>query len=84
MAHLKSVEIKSILPVICTEETFGSVGFESIFTHLEIMSNGSLIKVRNDNIDISKSNSYSEPKISPEGCKIALICIPRHHTDLLL
>ena len=28
-----------------TEDTFGSVGIESIFTHLEIISNGKPIKV---------------------------------------
>ena len=42
-------------------ETFGLVGFESIFTHLETISIGKSIKVFNDNIDIS------EPKISPVG-----------------
>ena len=51
--------------LIGSEETFGSVGFESIFTNLEITSNGRPIKVHNDSIDISKSNSYNEPKISP-------------------
>ena len=49
-----------------TEETFGSVGFESIFTHLEIISNGKPIKMLNDRIDISKSKSHNEPKISPD------------------
>ena len=45
-------------------ETFGSVGSESIFMHLEIISNGRLIKVLKDRIDISKSKSLNEPKIS--------------------
>ena len=49
-----------------TEETFGLVGFESIFVHLEIISNGRPTEVLNDRIDISKSNSYNEPKIPPE------------------
>ena len=48
------------------EETFGSVSFESIFLHLEIISNGRPIKVPNDRIDISKSKSLSELKISPD------------------
>ena len=53
-----------------SEETFGSVGFESIFTHLEIISNGRPIKVINDSIDISKLKSLNEPKFSPEKTKI--------------
>ena len=44
------------------EETFGSVGFESIFKHLEIIFNERPIKVRNDNIDISKSSSLKRNK----------------------
>ena len=44
---------------------FGSFDFESIFMHLLIISNGRPIKVCNDNIDISKSNSHNEPKNSP-------------------
>ena len=43
--------------MLVSEETFGSVGFESILAHLEIISNGRPIKVLNDNIDISKSSS---------------------------
>ena len=44
------------------KKTFGSFGFESIFTHLEIISNGSPIKVLNDRIDISKSNHITNQK----------------------
>ena len=46
-----------------SEETFGSVGFEGIFAHLEIISNRKPIKVCNDNIDISKSSSLKRTKI---------------------
>ena len=45
-----------------TEETFGLVSFESIFVHLEIISNGRPIKVLNDNIDISKSSALKRTK----------------------
>ena len=45
------------------EETFGSVGFESIFKHLEIISNERPITVCNDNIDMSKSSSLKRNKI---------------------
>ena len=45
------------------EETFGSVGFESIFKHLEIVSNERPITVCNDNIDIPKSSSLKRNKI---------------------
>ena len=51
-----------------TEETFVSFGFESIFLHLEIISNGRPIKVLNDRIDISKSKSLNDAKISPVQC----------------
>ena len=47
-------------------KTFGSVDFESIFAHLEIIADTKPIKALNDTIDISKSKSLSEPKISPE------------------
>ena len=46
-----------------SEENFGSVGFESIFKHLEIICNERPIKVCNDNIDISKSSSLKRTKI---------------------
>ena len=51
--------------MLFTEETFGSFGFESVFTHLEIISIGRPIKLHNDRIDISKSKSHDEPKFSP-------------------
>ena len=44
------------------EETFGSVGFESLFKHLEIISNERPITVCNGNIDISKSSSLKRNK----------------------
>ena len=47
------------------EETFCSVGFESILSHLEIISDGKPIKMLNDRIDISKLKSHNEPKNSP-------------------
>ena len=37
--------------------------------HLEIISNLRPIKVRNDNIDISKSDSHNETIISPAGVR---------------
>ena len=65
--YQQSLESESKLnPVpLDSEETFGLVGFESIFTHLEIISNGRPIKVVNDRINISKSKSHNKPKISP-------------------
>ena len=54
------------------KKTFGWVGFESIFMHLEIVSNGKPIKVINDRIDISKSKLHNEPKISPVYNSIVL------------
>ena len=59
--------------MLFSEETFGSVGFESIFMHLEIISNGQQIKVLNDSIDLSKSKSHNEPKVSPVNVFGALI-----------
>ena len=63
LRHL--VNCSTPLANVQSEETFGSVGFESIFKHLEIISNGRPIKAHNDKIDISKLNSYNEPKFSP-------------------
>ena len=54
--------LNKFLRYISAEETFGSVGFESIFAHLEIISTGRPIKVLNDNIDISKSSSFKRTK----------------------
>ena len=54
------------LRTMFSEETFASFGFESIFLHLEIISNGRPIKVLNDRSDISKSKSLNNTTISPE------------------
>ena len=57
-------DIEMFCKNVCTEETFGSAGFESIFKHLEIISNGRPIKVLYDRIDISKSKSLDCSTVS--------------------